>query len=92
MKIMKVIFDFDHIPDVATFYIEFIRQFALDDDFGANLDALWDMLTGGGISLPVKIEFIHFNRDRARHFIDLARVFSEAEQELSGRLRFSMTA
>ncbi|WFQ79313.1 barstar family protein [Xenorhabdus sp. SF857] len=53
----KVEFDFSQLPDLNAFYGEFKQRFGLRDDFGANLDALWDAVTGY-IQLPVEVNFI----------------------------------
>ena len=85
----KMVFDFNHIPDLATFYGEFSRQFALSESFGANLDALWDEVTGG-IKLPVEIDFTNLSAGRRRRFGALILLFEEAEEELDGGLRFNV--
>lgn len=85
----KVSFDFNHIPDLPAFYREFARQFGLTDSFGANLDALWDEVTGG-IALPVEIDFINLNANRKRRFGALILLFEEAEEELEGALRLNL--
>lgn len=85
----KVTFDFHHIADVPAFYREFSHQFALDEHFGANLDALWDVVTGG-IGLPVEIEFIHLNAAKKRRFGALILLFEAAEEELYGELLFNI--
>jgi ribonuclease inhibitor len=85
----KVVFDFNQIPDLSAFYADFSRQFALDDHFGGNLDALWDELTGN-LPLPLDIEFINLTSGRRRHFGALMLVFEEAEDELNGDLRFTI--
>ncbi|OTA19271.1 Barstar [Xenorhabdus beddingii] len=85
----KVEFDFDQIPDLATFYREFKQRFDLGDDFGANLDALWDAVTGG-IQLPVEINFIHLTSQKRIRFASLVLLFEEAEEELEGELRFNV--
>ncbi|MDR3430640.1 MAG: barstar family protein [Rouxiella aceris] len=85
----KIVFDFNHIPDLAAFYADFARQFALGSQFGANLDALWDEVTGG-IALPVEIDFINLNAGRKRRFGSLVLLFEEAEEELEGALRFNL--
>ena len=41
----KVEFDFNQISDLPAFYRDFAHKFALDEAFGANLDALWDVVT-----------------------------------------------
>lgn len=85
----KVVFDFNHIPDLATFYGEFARQFELSESFGANLDALWDEVTGG-ITLPVEIDFTNLSAGQKRRFGALILLFEEAEEELDGELRFNV--
>ncbi|MCC3702461.1 barstar family protein [Rouxiella badensis] len=85
----KVVFDFNHIPDLAAFYADFSRQFTLSEQFGANLDALWDEVTGG-IALPVEIDFTNLNAGRKRRFGSLVLLFEEAEEELDGALRFNL--
>lgn len=85
----KVSFDFNHIPDLPAFYAEFVRQFALTESFGANLDALWDEVTGG-IALPVEIDFINLTASRKRRFGALILLFEEAEDELEGELRLNL--
>ena len=84
----KVSFDFNHIPDLPAFSREFVRQFSLSDSFGANLDALWDEVTGG-IALPVEVDFINLNASRKRRFGALILLFEEAEEELEGELRLN---
>ncbi|WP_127957017.1 barstar family protein [Serratia microhaemolytica] len=83
-------FDFDLIPDLATFYRDFATQFTLEQGFGANLDALWDVVTAD-IPLPVNIVFIHLNPQRRQQFAAIIALFEQAEQELAGRLRFQIT-
>lgn len=50
----QIIFDFSTLADRDAFYHQFAQQFQLDEAFGNNLDALWDVLTGE-IELPVNI-------------------------------------
>ncbi|MBS0970456.1 hypothetical protein CYR40_00670 [Chimaeribacter arupi] len=85
----KVVFDFNQIPDLPRFYGEFAREFALGDGFGANLDALWDVVTGR-LGLPVEIEFVNLNARKKRRFGALVLLFEEAEEELEGGLRFNI--
>ncbi|MDC9592172.1 barstar family protein [Xenorhabdus sp. IM139775] len=85
----KVEFDFNQLPDLSDFYREFQARFGLGDNFGANLDALWDAVTGY-IQLPVEIDFIHFTPQKRTHFAALVLLFEEAEEELEGKLRFNM--
>ncbi|AAM83767.1 ribonuclease inhibitor [Yersinia pestis] len=86
---VKVVFDFNHIPDLPAFYRAFSQNFALSEDFGANLDALWDVVTGE-IALPVEIEFVHFSRRHQRRFAAIVLLLEEAEEELAGRLHFNV--
>ncbi|HCU15175.1 putative ribonuclease inhibitor [Hafnia paralvei ATCC 29927] len=85
----KVKFDFNHIADLPAFYRQFSHEFSLDSEFGNNLDALWDAVTGG-IKLPVEIDFVNFNGRKKRRFAALVLLFEEAEEELEGALRFNM--
>jgi ribonuclease inhibitor len=85
----KVEFDFNKIHDLPTFYREFATKFALAEGFGANLDALWDVVTVD-IPLPIEIEFIHLNARNRRRFGAIILLFEEAEEELDGGLRFNI--
>ncbi|BEM35100.1 hypothetical protein FUU19_21440 [Serratia sp. Lou2A] len=85
----KVEFDFEQIQDVPAFYRDFAHKFALGEGFGANLDALWDVVTGD-IGLPVEIEFTHLNARSKRRFGAIILLFEEAEEELEGSLRFNI--
>ncbi|MCK9782449.1 MULTISPECIES: barstar family protein [Enterobacterales] len=76
----QVIFDFKRLVDRDAFYHDFALQFQLDDKFGDNLDALWDVLMGG-IALPVSIVFKHFPH-HSRDFQPLVQLMQEAENEL----------
>ncbi|MGL6018693.1 MAG: barstar family protein [Gibbsiella quercinecans] len=85
----KVEFDFNQIADLPAFYRAFAQKFALDEGFGANLDALWDVVTGG-IRLPVEIEFTNLSTRSKRRFGAIILLFEEAEEELDGGLHFNM--
>lgn len=86
----KVEFDFNQINDLPAFYRDFAHKFALDEEaFGANLDALWDVVTAD-IGLPVEIEFTHLNARSKRRFGAIILLFEEAEEELEGSLRFNI--
>lgn len=85
----KIEFDFNQIPDLPAFYQQFADKFALGEEFGSNLDALWDVVTGG-ISLPVEIEFTNLNARGKRRFGAIILLFEEAEEELDGSLRFNL--
>lgn len=85
----KVSFDFGTIPDLPAFYRQFAQRFALRDEFGENLDALWDAVTGD-IGLPVEVEFVNLSAHKKRRFGALVLLFEEAEEELEGELRFNI--
>lgn len=64
------------------------RQLDFSGYYGRNLDALWDMLTGG-IELPAAIEWKDYALSLARLGEDgmrLLELLREAEQELDGEL------
>lgn len=58
----------------------------LPDDYGNNLDALWDCLTGW-VELPLMLRWLHYGEseqqlgDQARLFLQL---FRDAEKEMEG--------
>lgn len=84
----KIIFDFKLLADRNAFYQSFALKFQLSDDFGANLDALWDVLTGE-IELPVKVVFRHFP-EHSPCFEPIMQIMQEAENELGkANFRFS---
>ncbi|OAT26101.1 barstar family protein [Proteus myxofaciens] len=76
----QITFDFKTLTDRDAFYRQFALKFHLFDDFGANLDALWDVLTGE-IELPVTIIFKHFphHSDAFQPLMDIMR---EAQRQL----------
>lgn len=78
-------FDFDQIADVPDFYRQFTHKFAIEMEFGANLDALWDALTGM-IELPAHVTFRHLAQHKdAQQFGGIIAVLREAEAELNGK-------
>lgn len=85
----QVRFDFQHIVDIKGFYDQFVLAFSLRSDFGANLDALWDTITGE-IRLPVEVVFMNFKPQKRRDFAALILLFEEAEEELKGELHFRL--
>ncbi|KGT88815.1 ribonuclease inhibitor [Erwinia typographi] len=81
----SVSFDFAKIADVDDFYRQFAHKFVLGEQFGANLDALWDALTGL-VELPLRITFRHLAQHAdAAQFEQVIAVMQEAEQELAGK-------
>ncbi len=83
-------FDFDEITDQADFYRDFTRMFGLTKQQVNNLDSLWDVVTEGGVPLPLEIEFVHLSEENRRRFGALILLFDEAEEELDGQLRFNI--
>lgn len=80
-----VSFDFDHIADVAEFYRQFSNKFAIEMEFGNNLDALWDALTGM-IDLPARVTFRHLTAHAdAQQFDGVIAVMREAEDASEGK-------
>lgn len=80
-------FDFSTIQTSEQFYRQFQQKFELFSGFGCNLDALWDMLTGG-ISLPVALCFIHMDDEKRTLFGKIIAVIHEAADILPGELEF----
>ncbi|HBI09247.1 barstar family protein [Franconibacter pulveris] len=83
-------FDFDEITDQADFYREFSRTFGLAKNQVSDLDALWEVVTEGGLPLPLEIEFVHLGEEQRRRYGALILLFDEAEEELEGQLRFNV--
>ena len=83
-------FDFDEIEDQGDFYREFAQLFALDRESIRDLDALWSVVTGNVIPLPLEIEFLHMDDKQRRRYGALILLFDEAEEELEGMLRFNV--
>ncbi|MEJ4044227.1 barstar family protein [Erwinia sp. SLM-02] len=78
-----VSFDLQDVNDEQDFYRLFAEKFGLDD-FGDNLDALWDVLTGG-VPLPLRIVLRHLTRHSAGVALQrILAVMQEAETETAG--------
>ncbi|WLS76928.1 barstar family protein [Erwinia pyri] len=81
----SISFDFAGIGGVEDFYRQFCRKFAIDIDFGNNLDALWDALTGM-IELPSRVTFRHLaTHPDAAQFKGIIAVMREAEEASAGK-------
>ncbi|MEM6159305.1 barstar family protein [Erwinia sp. P6884] len=79
-----VTIDFRQVENVEDFYAQFARKFAIEREFGANLDALWDALTGM-IALPARLTLRHLDdHEDAAQFADAILVMREAETALDG--------
>jgi len=78
-----VSFDLLDSDDEQAFYQQFAVKFSLDE-FGNNLDALWDVLTAG-VALPLRITLRHLSRHPAEEALQrIVHVMQEAEQETHG--------
>ncbi|HAB75244.1 MAG TPA: hypothetical protein DCE46_14040 [Pantoea sp.] len=83
-------FDFDEIVDQSHFIRQFSERFALNTYRIGDLDALWDVLTGEELPMPLEIEFINLGKGQKRRYGALILLFDEAEEELEGQLRFNI--
>ncbi|WP_345826777.1 barstar family protein [Pantoea sp. BRR-3P] len=80
-------FDFQTLPDRQAFYRALVQQSAATDDFGNNLDALWDWLTGG-MALPATLVLQHAeDASVSAEFAPVLALLEEAQQQLDGELR-----
>ena len=79
-------FDFQQLADRQAFYREFVAQSGCSGEFGCNLDALWDWLTGG-IELPAELHLCHVEQESEAEFAPVLALIEEAAQQLQGELR-----
>ncbi len=85
---MKEIYiDFAEIGDYDDFYHQLKEKLPLPEFFGDNLDALYDVISGG-IELPLHLEFVNMSVDQLDTFDDLLSTLEDAEDEVEG---FSFT-
>ncbi|ERI07401.1 putative barstar [Aneurinibacillus aneurinilyticus ATCC 12856] len=87
-SLKKIIVDGKAITSMDELHNTLHLQFGFPDYYGRNLDALWDMLTGG-IELPVTIEWQSYATSSERLGEEgqrLLELLREAEQELEGGL------
>ena len=76
-------FDLQTVKDRDDFYRQFAGTFALKE-FGANLDALWDVLTAG-VPLPLQVTLYNLHQHPRRAlFQPVLQVMQEAGQETRG--------
>lgn len=83
----EFVFDFDRIGTEQDFYKIAAQQLHLPEYFGNNLDALWDVLTGG-IDLPVNIRFTNLTLGQLETFDRIIQVFEDAQNELGDDFSF----
>ncbi len=87
---MKIsIFDFDLIASMDDFYEQSAEEWKLPPEFGRNLDALWDVVTGD-LEMPIDIQFRNLSSGKLKTFEQLIRLFRDAEAEMDGDLHFSI--
>ncbi|WP_292008164.1 barstar family protein [Chryseobacterium sp.] len=81
---MKTVYiDFVDIGDYEDFYTQLREKVSLPEHFGDNLDALYDVITGG-IELPFHLEFVNMSVDQLEIFEDLLTTLEDAEEEAEG--------
>ena len=85
---MKTIYiDFSEIGDEQDFYQQLKQKLSLPENFGDNLDALYDSLTGF-VKLPLHLEFVNMSVNQLEDFETLLETLEEADEEIEG---FSFT-
>lgn len=77
-------FDFRRLHNRQAFYDQLVLDSHCDGDFGNNLDALWDWLTGG-MSLPALFELKNL-QDIGDDLRPVLAVIEQAAEELEGLL------
>lgn len=87
-----ILIDCLKVREGSDFYPLFAAQAQLDTHFGANLDALWDVLTAN-LPLPTVIRFVHFQSTlHAQPLKPIIMLIEEAVIELHGALRLELIA
>ena len=85
---MKTIYiDFSEIGDEQDFYQQLKEKLSLPENFGDNLDALYDSLTGF-VELPLHLEFVNMSLNQLEDFETLLETLEEADEEIE---EFSFT-
>ena len=85
---MKTIYiDFSEIGDEQDFYQQLKQKLSLPENFGDNLDALYDSLTGF-VELPLHLEFVNMSVNQLEDFETLLETLEEADEEIE---EFSFT-
>ena len=83
----EIILDGATIADAAALHARLAELLELPEHYGANLDALWDALTGY-IALPLTIRWLDYEATCQRLGSEpcerLLQVLREAEEELPG--------
>ena len=85
---MKTIYiDFSEIGDEQDFYQQLKEKLSLPENFGDNLDALYESLTGF-VELPLHLEFVNMSVNQLEDFETLLETLEEADEEIE---EFSFT-
>ena len=85
---MKTIYiNFSEIGDEQDFYQQLKEKLSLPENFGDNLDALYDSLTGF-VELPLHLELVNMSVNQLEDFETLLETLEEADEKTEG---FSFT-
>ena len=76
-----VYIDFVEIGDDQDFYEQLKTKLVLPENFGDNLDALYDSITGF-VALPLHLEFVNMSVSHLDDFEDLLTTLEDAEDEI----------
>lgn len=85
-KMEKVILNSKEFKNIKDLHKILKDKLKLPKNYGDNLDALWDCLTGW-IDLPLTIEWIGFDESQVNlgdYAQKLLQVFQDAEREIDG--------
>ncbi len=80
---MEIYIDFLEIGDYEDFYAQLKEKIQLPEYFGDNLDALYDVISGG-LAMPLHLEFVNMNVEQLEIFEDLLTTLEDAEEEVEG--------
>lgn len=81
---MKTIdINFEDITDYEDFYQQLREKLSLGKDFGNNLDALYDTISGE-VELPLHINLVNLSIDQLEDFEDLENTLEDLENEIDG--------
>lgn len=83
MRKKRITIDFSEIPDYESFYKTLKEKLTLPNTFGDNLDALYDVVSGG-LAMPLHLQFTNFGFDEQVRFSSLMKVLETVEKETKG--------
>lgn len=86
---MQYFIDLSGVETAEQFYDKLSEELRFPGHFGNNLDALWDVLTGG-LELPADIRLIDVSPEQAIQFAEIINVFEDAAEELGDDLNFHL--